>query len=71
MRHMDIRSQWEDAAPGWARWEPRIAAWMEPATEEMLDMADVGTGQRVLDLACGAGDRPRRSQLRRRGREPA
>jgi SAM-dependent methyltransferase len=28
---------------------------MEPATEAMLAMADVGAGARVLDLACGAG----------------
>jgi SAM-dependent methyltransferase len=55
MPQADIRLQWEGAAPGWARWEPRIAAWMEPATEAMLAMAAVGAGSRVLDLACGAG----------------
>jgi SAM-dependent methyltransferase len=51
----DIRQQWEGAAPGWARWEATVAAWMEPATEAMLALADVDTGARVLDLACGAG----------------
>jgi SAM-dependent methyltransferase len=55
MRQAGIWQQWEGAAPGWARWEPTIAAWMEPATEAMLAMAAVDAGARVLDLACGAG----------------
>jgi SAM-dependent methyltransferase len=55
MQQVGIRQQWEGAAPGWARWEPTIAAWMEPATETMLAMAAVDAGARVLDMACGAG----------------
>jgi SAM-dependent methyltransferase len=55
MQPADIRQQWEGAAPGWARWEPKIAAWMEPATEAMLAMAAISAGARVLDVACGAG----------------
>jgi SAM-dependent methyltransferase len=55
MEHASIRQQWEGAAPGWARWEPTIAAWMKPATEAMLAMADIHPCARVLDLACGAG----------------
>ena len=55
MQQADIRTQWEGAAPGWARWEATVAAWMEPATEAMLAMAGVDTGARVLDLASGAG----------------
>jgi SAM-dependent methyltransferase len=55
MQKADIRTQWEGAAPGWARWEATIATWMEPATEAMLALAGVAAGARVLDLACGAG----------------
>jgi SAM-dependent methyltransferase len=55
MRQSDIRTQWEGAAPGWARWEATVAAWMAPATEAMLAMAGVEAGARVLDLASGAG----------------
>jgi SAM-dependent methyltransferase len=51
----DIRTRWEGAAPGWARWEATVAAWMEPATEAMLVMAGLDTGGRVLDIASGAG----------------
>jgi SAM-dependent methyltransferase len=55
MQQADIRRRWEGAAPGWARWEATVAAWMEPATEAMLVMAGLETGARVLDLASGAG----------------
>jgi hypothetical protein len=55
MQMADIRTQWEGAAPGWARWEATVATWMAPATETMLTMARVDAGARVLDLASGAG----------------
>ncbi len=47
--------QWEKAAPGWAKWEHEIDKWVLPATDAMLEMADVVEGKRVLDLASGAG----------------
>lgn len=50
----DTRTPWEGAAPGWARWKPIIAAWMEPATEAMLDMAGVGSAARVPEPARAA-----------------
>ena len=64
MQTADIRTQWESAAPGWARWETIVATWMEPATETMLAMAGVETGARVLDLACGAGSQTLRAAQR-------
>ncbi|WP_288252501.1 methyltransferase domain-containing protein [uncultured Hydrogenophaga sp.] len=50
------RAQWESAAEAWDRWGPLLARWLGPATEAMLDMAAVGTGSRVLDVAAGAGE---------------
>ena len=64
METADIRTQWEGAAPGWARWEATITAWMAPATEAMLAMASVNTGARVLDLASGAGSQTLRAAER-------
>jgi cyclopropane fatty-acyl-phospholipid synthase-like methyltransferase len=64
MQTADIRTQWEGAAPGWARWEATIATWMEPATEAMLAMAGVDVGARVLDLASGAGSQTLRAAQR-------
>jgi SAM-dependent methyltransferase len=50
------RQQWQDAAEAWARWDPTIRSWFGPATEVMLDLARVGPGSRVLDVAGGAGE---------------
>ena len=37
------------------RWEAAIASSLETAMQLMLDLAGVGTGCRVLDVAAGAG----------------
>lgn len=50
-----LQATWEAAAPGWAKWEHVVSAGLAPATDALLDMAGVGPGARVLDLACGAG----------------
>jgi SAM-dependent methyltransferase len=47
--------QWQSAAEPWHRWGPTLEAWLGPATEVMLDLAGVGPGSRVLDVAAGAG----------------
>jgi ubiquinone/menaquinone biosynthesis C-methylase UbiE len=50
------KSQWEAAAEAWDRWAPLLSRWLGPSTEAMLDMAAVGRGARVLDVAAGAGE---------------
>ena len=50
-----LQETWEAAAPGWAKWEKEFSETFVPATEKLLDMADVSSQMRVLDLACGAG----------------
>jgi SAM-dependent methyltransferase len=49
------RQQWEDAAEAWNRWGPVLETWLGPATEKMLDAANVTAGSRVLDVAAGGG----------------
>jgi SAM-dependent methyltransferase len=49
------REQWQEAAGAWSAWGPAIERWLGEATEVMLDMAEVGPGDRVLDVAAGAG----------------
>ena len=49
------REQWQAAAEPWYRWGPTLEEWLGEATELMLDMAHVGPGGRVLDVAAGAG----------------
>ena len=50
------REQWQAAAKAWNDWGPLLRQWLGPATETMLDMAGIGLGSRVLDVAAGAGD---------------
>lgn len=52
----ELRSTWEKAAPGWAKWENEFSAGLSAATDTLIDMAGIRTGMRVLDLACGAGN---------------
>ena len=49
------REQWQTAAEPWYRWGPTLEEWLGQATQTMLDMAGVGPGSRVLDVAAGAG----------------
>jgi ubiquinone/menaquinone biosynthesis C-methylase UbiE len=49
------REQWQAAAEPWHRWGPIVDEWLGQATEVMLDMAEVGPGSHVLDVAAGAG----------------
>lgn len=51
----ELRKTWESAAPGWAKWEQAFSAGLSSATDALIDMADIRSGMRVLDLACGAG----------------
>ena len=48
--------QWQAAAEAWYRWSPLLHRWLGKATEKMLEMAKIGIGQRVLDVAAGAGE---------------
>jgi len=38
------------------RWGPTLHEWLGSVTNQMLDMAEVGKGMRVLDVAAGAGE---------------
>lgn len=50
------RDQWQTAAEAWHRWNPTLKTWLGPATNIMLDMAQVKEGYRILDIAAGAGE---------------
>jgi len=49
------REQWEQAADAWLAWAPTLEEWLGEATDAMLDLAGLGEGDRVLDVAAGAG----------------
>jgi ubiquinone/menaquinone biosynthesis C-methylase UbiE len=48
--------QWSKAAESWDQNGPKIRNWLGNATDAMLNMANVRSGARVLDVAAGAGD---------------
>jgi len=50
------REQWQTAAEAWHRWGSTLQTWLGPATEKMLDLTQIHTGSRVLDVAAGAGE---------------
>ncbi len=49
------KQQWDKAARAWSDWDPLLAKWLGPVTEQMLDKAGIVSGSRVLDVAAGAG----------------
>jgi ubiquinone/menaquinone biosynthesis C-methylase UbiE len=50
------RQQWEGVAEAWNRWSPTLQRWLAPVTAAMLEMARIGPGSRVLDVAGGSGE---------------
>ena len=58
------RLQWQDAAPAWHDWGPLLESWLGEATDLMLDLAGIGPGMRVLDVAAGAGGQTLRAARR-------
>lgn len=50
-----VKEEWGRAAKGWHEWIPAINAWLESATELMLDQAGMVSGSRVIDIAAGDG----------------
>ena len=49
------KQQWQTAAHAWYSWSSTLEQWLGEGTEIMLDMAAVGYGSAVLDIAAGAG----------------
>jgi ubiquinone/menaquinone biosynthesis C-methylase UbiE len=49
------RQQWQETAEAWHRWDSALEEWLGEATGRMLDLAGIGVGSRVLDVAAGAG----------------
>lgn len=50
------RQVWDLAAPSWGRQHNQSSATESRLTEQLIDLAGVASGHRVLDLACGVGD---------------
>jgi SAM-dependent methyltransferase len=60
------REQWNKDGAAWRRWTPTLERWYGEATRRMLDLVRIQPGQRILDVAAGAGE-PAVSAARRVG----
>ncbi len=49
-------ANWDERAERWSRLQAQRSETFGPATEMMLDLADLRIGNRVLDVAAGTGD---------------
>lgn len=47
---------WEAVAAGWDRHHEELARHGRPVTRRIMELADVGQGEQVLELAAGLGD---------------
>jgi ubiquinone/menaquinone biosynthesis C-methylase UbiE len=56
LKAADPAPPWDRAAKGWNQHTEMIRTWLQQATNEMLDAAQISTGMAVLDVAAGAGD---------------
>ncbi len=54
--HERVRDEWQAVAEGWRRWEPMFQSFTWPLALRMAAVAEIGAGQRVLDVGCGIGD---------------
>lgn len=50
------RQQWQKGAKGWRKWSDFIDAATAPLSRRMVELAHVGPGSRVLDVAAGYGE---------------
>lgn len=56
-RHQEEqRQQWDGVAAGWKKWWGTIENGAQCVSKRMIELAEVGPGQRVLDIATGIGE---------------
>lgn len=53
---MAAQLEWQKVAPGWHKWLPFTSELLRKDTNQMLDLAGIQPGHRVLDIAAGDGD---------------
>jgi enediyne biosynthesis protein CalE5 len=52
----DQRREWDAAAAGWKKWWPLFERSAQHVSDRLVELAGVGAGARVLDVATGNGE---------------
>ena len=50
------KERWNIVAAGWKAWWDVIEGWSQPVSDRLIEMAGVGPGDTVLDIATGGGE---------------
>ncbi len=50
------KRDWDSAAAGWKKWWPVLERAAQPVSDRLVDLAGIGAGARVLDVATGSGE---------------
>jgi hypothetical protein len=48
----ELRETWENAAPGWAKWEREFSAGLSGVTDRLIELADI---RAQFDFIIGVG----------------
>lgn len=50
------KRDWDAAATGWKKWWPVLERAAQPVSDRLVELARLGPGARVLDVATGSGE---------------
>ena len=50
------QQQWDSVAAGWRKWWPTIEGFSQQVSDRIMDLAGIGEGQTILDVATGIGE---------------
>ena len=50
------QKQWDSVADGWRKWWPTIEGFSQHVSDRFMELAGIGEGQAVLDVATGIGE---------------
>ena len=50
------QKQWDSVSAGWGKWWPTIEGFSQPVSDRLMELANIGEGQMILDVATGIGE---------------
>src|SRR5574341_96979 len=50
------RKNWDSVASGWQKWWRTFEKGAQKVSDKLVELAEIGPGQKVLDIATGIGE---------------